>query len=372
MAVAGARRPCSVTIPVAFLLGDLSLRLVERPLRNRAGWARPVRVRRVAWVGGLAGAVALAGVVALVPPEQDAVVAMSEQSTTDAAMSSAKELLSRVEQGDTTTAVPDTTTSASSAPPVAPTSPPVSAPPTSVAPEPLTVLVGGDSQASTMASDVEQDELPDHIGVVANAGVLGCGLLVRTEGWMVDSPAHGGLVDGSYCRGTGSAEDAEVIGLSARPDWLVITSGGYEQSHAYRTPDGRMLPAHDPEIRQAIKDALDLRIRRANAHGTRVALLEFACPGRVQGEVGWDEFTRESIEWHNSNLKEVAAAHPGTITIPPDGQVCIDGDAAGRPTPAKVDAWGTTDRVHVTDRGQGWVWQVQIGPALWTASVQSD
>ena len=86
-------------------------------------------------------------------------------------------------------------------------------------------------------------------------------------------------------------------------------------------PDPRRAdaPPHHPEIRQAIKDALDLRIRRANAHGTRVALLEFACPGRVQGEVGWDEFTRESIEWHNSNLKEVAAAHPGTITIPPDG-----------------------------------------------------
>jgi hypothetical protein len=221
-----------------------------------------------------------------------------------------------------------------------------------------------------MASEVERTELPDHIGVVANAGVLGCGVLVRTEGWTVDSPAHGGLVDGSYCRGAGSAEDAEAIGLSAGPDWLVITSGGYEQSHAYRSPDGRILPAHDPEIREAIKDALELRIRRANAHGTRVALLEFACPGRVQGEVGWDEFTRDSIEWHNSNLQEVAAANPGTITIPPSNDVCVGGDAAGEPTPAKTNAWGTTDRVHVTDRGQGWVWQVQIGPALWTASTR--
>lgn len=365
----------AITVPVSFVLGDLSLRLVERPLRGRVGWAEPAGVRRAAWVGGLAIAVLAVSVVALQPPERDSVVAMSEESTTDAAMSSAEDLLERSRQGATTTSTPEPGTSDPPAPAASPGSPAPTAPtepPTSAAPEPLTVLVGGDSQASTMAAGVDQDELPDHIAVVANAGVLGCGLLVRTPGWMVNSPAHGGLVDGSYCRGAGSAEDAEVIGLSARPDWLVITSGGYEQAHAYRSPDGRMLPARDPEIRRAVTDALELRIERANAHGTRVALLEFACPGREPGETGWDEFTRTSIEWHNSILEEVAAANPGTITIPPSTDVCSDGDAAGRPTPAKAEAWGTDDRVHVTDRGQGWVWQVQIGPALWAASVGTN
>jgi len=231
------------------------------------------------------------------------------------------------------------------------------------------VLVGGDSQAATIANRVKRSELPDYIGSVANAGVLGCGVLVRTPGWMVDNPARGGLVDGSYCRGPGSADDAEATGLSASPDWLVITSGGYEQSHRYQTPDGRMLPPDDPEVRQAVQDALHLRIQRANERGTRVALLEFACPGRLRGEPGWDEFTRASIEWHNTNLREVAAAHPGTITIPPSADVCRGGDAAGTPTTAKATAWGSDDRVHVTDRGQGWVWQVQIGPALWAASL---
>ena len=133
-----------------------------------------------------------------------------------------------------------------------------------------------------------------------------------------------------------------------------------------------MLPPNDPEIRQAVQDALDIRIKRANENGTRVALLEFVCPGRQPGEPAWDEFTRESIEWHNSNLREVAAAHPGTITIPASAEVCIDGDAAGTPTPAKAEAWGADDRVHVTDEGQGWVWNVQIGPALWAASQPGD
>jgi len=238
------------------------------------------------------------------------------------------------------------------------------------APHRLVVLVGGDSQAATIANNVKRGELPGYIAAVANAGVLGCGVLVRTPGWMVDNPARGGLVDGSYCRAKGSAEDAEIIGLAAHPDWLVITSGGYEQSHSYRTPDGRMVPPDSPEIRQGVKDALGLRIARANAQGTRVALLEFACPGRKRGAPGWDEFTRASIEWHNSNLREVAEAHPGTIVIPPSDRVCVGGDAAGAPTPEKAKAWGSADRVHVTDRGQGWVWKVQIGPALWAATLR--
>jgi hypothetical protein len=233
----------------------------------------------------------------------------------------------------------------------------------------MTVLVGGDSQAATIAHEVHRSELPSFIGRVANAGVLGCGVLVRSEGWMVNNPSRGGLVDGSYCRGDRSAEAAEILGLAARPDWLVITSGGYEQSHEYRTPDGLMVPANSPEIRQAVKDALDLRIRRANAQGTRVALLEFVCPGRRPGEPGFDEFTQESIGWHNSNLRETAAQHPGTITIPATAEVCVGADPAGVPTPDKAAAWGTPDRVHVTDRGQRWVWNVQIGPALWAASV---
>jgi len=49
--------------------------------------------------------------------------------------------------------------------------------------------------------------------------------------------------------------------------------------------------------------------------------------------------------------------------------VCVDADPGGAPTAVKAKAWGTPDRVHVTDRGQAWVWNVQIGPALWAASV---
>ena len=53
----------ALTVAASLVLSDLSLRLVEEPLRRRTGWARTVRPRRVAWVGGTA-VVALALVVA--------------------------------------------------------------------------------------------------------------------------------------------------------------------------------------------------------------------------------------------------------------------------------------------------------------------
>lgn len=349
----------TVTVSVSFVLGALSLWLIERPLREATGWAARGRFRRTAWVAGIATVAMIVWIVDRTAQVYPPVAAMTERSTTRDAMASAAGL------ADGNRAAPTTTVAAPapSADPPPTTSPPSSAIRPPAAP-PLSVLVGGDSQAATIAHDVRPSELPDYIGAVANAGVLGCGVLVRTPGWMVDNPARGGLVDGSYCRGERSAEAAEILGLSAHPDWLVITSGGYEQSHRYRAPDGHMAPPDSPELRTAIKDALDIRIRRANAQGTRVALLEFACPGRRPGEPLADEFTRQSIEWHNSNLREIAAAHPGTITIPATDQVCVGADAAGRPTPEKAKAWGTPDRVHVTDSGQGWVWKVQIGPAL--------
>ena len=370
----------SITVVVSFALGALSLYIVERPLREGSGWASSVGLRRTAWAGGLAVTVVAMLIVDTSARGYDPVGAMTERSTARDAMSSVEELL-EASEAPASDAV--TTSVGSTAAPTVPSESPVvqapsgeppaltAAPPTAVPPPaaPLTVLVGGDSQAATIAHGVRRSELPGYIGVVANAGVLGCGVLVRTVGWMVDNPARGGLVDGSYCRGERSAEAAEILGLSARPDWLVITSGGYEQSHAYLAPDGSILPANGPEIRQAVKDALGDRIARANASGTRVALLEFVCPGRRPGEPNAEEFTRESIEWHNSNLREVAAEHPGTITIPATDRVCVDADPGGAPTAVKAKAWGTPDRVHVTDRGQAWVWNVQIGPALWAASV---
>ena len=58
-----AAATAALTVAVSLVLSDLSLRFVEEPMRHRTGWARTVRPRRVAWVGG-AAVVAVALVVA--------------------------------------------------------------------------------------------------------------------------------------------------------------------------------------------------------------------------------------------------------------------------------------------------------------------
>ena len=48
----------AITVAVSLVLSDLSLRLVEEPLRHGSGWASALRPRRVAWLGGTAVLVA--------------------------------------------------------------------------------------------------------------------------------------------------------------------------------------------------------------------------------------------------------------------------------------------------------------------------
>lgn len=153
--------------PLASLTGDGGC----DELREATGWAARDRLRRTAWVGGIATAAVIVWIVDRTAEVYPPVAAMTERSTARDAMASAAGLVEERRGAPTTTVA----ASATSTDPPTPTSPPsVSTPPPQY--RPLRVLVGA----------------------VANAGVLGCGVLVRTPGWMVDNPTRGGLVDGSY------------------------------------------------------------------------------------------------------------------------------------------------------------------------------
>lgn len=93
----------------------------------------------------------------------------------------------------------------------------------------------------------------------------------------------------------------------------------------------------------------------------RTALVEWSCaPGEAS-----DPFLVEGTRWYNDLIREVATARPGTISIPPNERVCVNADPTGEPTEEKNRAWGY--EVHPADRE--WLWNVQIGPALWAASI---
>lgn len=355
-----AARPAvaAATLLASFVLGDLSLRFVEGPLRHGAGWAGRAVPRRVAWGGGLTAAAGVLVVVALLAPppppnraidiDESAAIALEATGDLDPTTTAPPATASTAPP---TTAAPSTAAPSTAAP--APTATPAPPPPEPL--PPMRVISAGDSQAFDAAHPpVPRHELPPSIDSVTLAGVLGCGILVRAPGWTMIDPDRGGRVDGSYCEET--AEVAEVRALQAGADWMVVFSGGFERPFDYEAPDGRVLPARHPEIRAAVIEHLSARVERARAHGVRTALVEWSCPGEEVGNAEMNAATR----WHNDLLREVAGSIPGTITVAPSEQVCIGGDPAGEPTPEKERAWGY--EVHPEDRG--WLWNVQIGPVL--------
>jgi peptidoglycan/LPS O-acetylase OafA/YrhL len=345
-----APRPllAAVTVVASLALGAASLRFVEAPLRSGTGWATRTAVRRVSWAATSGVVVVAIIAVSLSEAPRPAHESVSQEESAGAAVAAARAAL-----GTTTT----------TAPPAAEEQPPEEVPEEigstpSLPPPPLRVISAGDSQAAMAAHPVVRpEELPPHIAEVILAGVLGCGVLVRAPGWTLVDPVRG-EVSGDYC--IESAEVAEVTALESAPDWMVLFSGGFERPYPYKAPDGRVLPARHPEIRTAVAEHLTSRIMRAHRKGVRTALVEWACPGPDVG----DETLAEATRWHNAILREVAASTPGTITIPPNHDVCIDGDAAGRPTPEKDRAWGY--EVHPVDRA--WLWDVHLGRALLEAS----
>ncbi|NLA36056.1 MAG: hypothetical protein GX868_10280 [Actinobacteria bacterium] len=342
--------------------GAGSYRLIETPLRDGIGWATSLRRRQTWTVAAVAITVACLVGVATLPTTTPATAALSiEESARIALDNAAAQPLDTAPVATEPVATPLVT-----AQPVTPESVPGQPSGSTVTgssptpSEPLRVITAGDSQAFTAAHPpVPRRELPSYIGSVTTAGVLGCGILVRAEGWTMFDPDRGGFVDGSYCRET--AEVAEQRLLASEPDWMVVFSGAFERPFRYRGPDGAMHEPRDPTIRAEVARLLTARIDRAAAHGVRTAILEWSCaPGEAS-----DPDAVEGTIWYNTLIREVAQSRPGTITIPPTERVCMDADPTGEPTVEKNKAWGY--EVHPADRG--WLWTVQIGPALFAASV---
>jgi peptidoglycan/LPS O-acetylase OafA/YrhL len=361
-----------LTFAVALALGAASLRVVEAPLRHGHGWARRPEFRRAAWsIGGTTAVIAVVavGLTAPPPPEQQAIsTAESARIALEDARNSLRSTTTEAPPGTvSTTTVPTTAThptapsSTVETPAPAATNPPTSSTPPAAPPPPppMRIMTAGDSQAFMAAAPkIPRDKLPPYIESVTTAGVLGCGILVRAPEWTMFDPDRGGDVPGAYC--LDSAEVAEVEALKARPDWMVVFSGGFERPFGYKDRTGRLVPARDPELRASIVKHLSSRVERARAHGVRTALVEWACMGEEAGNTEKAGWTR----WHNKILSEVAASIPGTAIIEPNDKVCVNSDPTGSPTPDKERAWG--HEVHPKDLE--WLWNVQLGPELLAAS----
>ncbi|HWJ60491.1 MAG TPA: acyltransferase [Acidimicrobiales bacterium] len=320
-----------VTVVASLALAELSFRYLEDPIRRRTGWARRARIRRPAW-----GAVALSAVTVLVVAFVLAVPPPLHQRV-DSAEAAQQALRPPVTQPQSTTSVPPGE------------------------PEPLRVMVIGDSVAWTVGY-YKPTPLPDGIASIDSRAIIGCGLL-SSEGWGYPQ----GGPDGPIVRpGSGTctkAPEAEALGLAGNPDVVLTFPGSWEWSKA-EAPDGRTVPAQSPEMADLLASRLKARAEAANAVGARFVIVAFSCPGAEAAGVRSEP---AFLRWINGVLadvvEEVQDDGGDAQLLEPTDEVCVDGDPLGQPTDAKRVA--TADEVHVASwEGGSWIWNEWLAPAL--------
>jgi peptidoglycan/LPS O-acetylase OafA/YrhL len=323
------------TVAMSLGLAELSFRFLEDPIRRRRGWAARANLRRPAWGAVALGAVAVlaAAFVLAVPPPLHERVDTAEAAT---------QALRPVET--TTTAAGPTTT-------VAPGEP-----------EPLKVMVTGDSVAWTVGYYKPDAPLPKGIASIDSRAIIGCGLL-SADGYGYPKGGPDGPIvhpGSGFCA---KVPEADAIGLAAGPDVVLTFPGSWEWAKA-EAPDGHVVPAQSPEMADVLTAKLLERIEEANAAGARYAIVAFSCPGSKAAGVRSDP---AFLRWINGVLADavVTANERGgdAQLIEPTEAVCVDADPLGQPTPAKRMATG--DEVHVFDfTGGRWIWDTWLAPAL--------
>jgi len=321
----------AVTVALSSGLAEVSYRLVEDPVRRRSGWARRARVRRPAWGAvamGAAAVVAAAFVLAVPPPVHERV------DTAEAAQEALRPVVT----------APASTTAA---------------PPGE--PQPLRVMIIGDSVAWTVGY-YKPTPLPDGIASIDSRAIIGCGIL-SSEGWGYPQGGPDGPIvhpGGGACS---AASEAEALGLAGSPDVVLTFPGSWEWSKA-ESPDGHLVPAQSPEMAAVLTDRLLERAQAANDAGARFVVVPFSCPGAKAAGVRKDP---AYLRWINDLLVDVVDrvddAGGDAQLLEPTDEVCVNGDALGEPTDAKRAA--TADEVHVADgSGGAWIWNQWLAPAL--------
>ena len=329
----------ALVVAISIALAAVSLRLVETPLRLSTGWARRLVPRRSAWAGGLALVLAgltLAAVNEVPPPA-------SEQVTTE-------------ESADLALRPPTTVLTAPTASTPDGSTPDGSTPGTAPATATRSVMVIGDSVAFVAAFASTPESLAAAgITSIDGRGFIGCGVLSRV-GWRTIGDGGKVLDWADECD---RQPEAEALGLTGRPDWVVSFVGGWEGS-GFEAPDGSRHPAMSDAVGDAIRTELVASGQRAAAAGSRTAWVTWVCPGKDSDR----NYPADYPGWINQIMREASAQVPNSIVVEPTDRVCVGADANGAPTEEKDVAWNHEH--HPQDAP--WLWQVWVGPALAAAS----
>ena len=242
----------------------------------------------------------------------------------------------------TTTTTPTTTT------PTAPGStgsPPPSSVVSTVAPDPTTVLVLGDSTALSLVAQRSIDLEPDW-NIQAFARV-GCSI---SGGNPVDVDSDLAIIQGEECA-RWRTEWTDAF-MQVEPDIAVVMVGAWEVLD--HRVDGVDVEFPDPAwfelVRSAVRDAIAI----AGTDGTPVALLALPCmqqsadtllPAQARNDV-------VRVSAFNSILREEAAADPNVHVIELQDRLCPGGTYLDEVDGAQL----RYDGVHVSPEGADYVW----------------
>lgn len=315
-----------VVVPASLLIAEASWWIVELPAQRRTGWARPRAGRRAAAVtfpAVAALAVALLFVRDLPP--------------------------SILERADTATAVDLAER------------PPPTAPPGSPGYGGDRVAVFGDSVAFTFAYLSPPAGSVPGIASVDGRGLIGCGLLA-SDGYQQPGPGGHGWVDPDpLCR---TQDQVEEVGLRRHPSVVLLVPGAWEFL-PLRSPDGTVVDAQSPEMHDLLVADLVREAGRADRVGARTAIVTWSCPGDRADPGGRRD--PAYVRWMHRVVLDAAADGRArgydVSVIEPTPEVCVGGDPAGAPTPAKDEAFN--HEVHIrTLEGGVWLWDRWLGPAL--------
>ena len=324
-----------VVVAVTLPLAALSQRVVEEPLRRPTGWARGRLPRRAAWIGGVGAAVAavvVAAQLAVAPPTH-------EQVSTEEALAESLDAPPPPLPRPTTTTVPEPGRTMAPAPP----------------PD-LRVMLIGDSLAFT--ADFHAPDQIEGIASIDGRTVIGCGLLAA-DGWEYDWQDEGFTVPKACER----QREAERVGLTGRPDVVVLMPGAWEMLRV-RSPEGEVVEPRSPRMADVVVAALLDRARTVADAGARTAIVAWSCPGgEASDELRDPDYTRWINDVFRRAAREGRTSGLDITVIEPSAEVCVEGDPAGAPTPAK-DAV-TRGEFHLYDtEGATWLWDRWLAPAL--------
>lgn len=331
--LASRTRLTVIVVAVTLVAAAVSMRVLERPVLTRRGWAGSSR--RLAGVG-LAALLVVSGVMGATFATAEPPLA---HERLNAAAALAYEMGDGIDQID-----PASGEKRGSG----------------VGKGTERVLLIGDSVAFTMGWYL-YGHVPDELRTVTMRAALGCGLLSGLgyqwqdqAGFWID-PGEG------LCA---KASKAVYEAIDRKPSVLLVEAGSWE-AFAVRSPAGRVIQPMTRTMSTLLTDRILDLAARAHRVGARTVLIEWSCPGprHVLPAIRAVSY----IRWLNDVMHDAASEGRRRgyemAVLAPNDKVCVGGRADGSPTKAMLDA--TSGGIHVTSVGGArWLWDEWLGPGI--------